>query len=228
MLVVLATEPQRLVDYELEVIEPTPATDGLQAATVLGWEGPVAGSAVPAPFVQSATALDNTHVLITFEDPVGPPPVDAHEDALDPGAYQIAEPSLDVHEVRYAEGDAARTAVVLTTDPMHEGPHRIRVGGVTVRPNRVLVDPFQNEATFGGVAPTDTTPPHVVSVRATDATTVVVEFSEPVGEGATDTAKYALRDDAGRTIAIAAAELAAEGRGSCSRRPTWNRAGGTP
>ncbi|MDZ7706937.1 MAG: hypothetical protein U5J97_03385 [Trueperaceae bacterium] len=210
-LVILATEPQRLVDYELEVLDPTPVAGGLRAATLLRASEPVAGSAVPAPFVQSATALDATHVLVTFEDPIGPPAVDAHDDALDPDAYLLLDPSLGVREVRFADGPAPRTAVVLTTDPLGTGSHRVQVGGVTVRPNRVLIDPFRNEATFGGVEVEDGTPPRVVDVRATDATTVVVQFDEPVSEGASDPSMFVLTRPDGDVLQVVAAQLTAEG-----------------
>lgn len=210
-LVVLATEPQRLVDYELEVVEPTPVSDGLRASALLHATKPVAGSAVPAPFVQSATALDDTHVLVTFEDPVGPPGVEAHDDALDPVNYLVVEPALEVHEVRFADGPAERTAVVLTTDALGPRPHRLQVGGVTVRPKRVLIDPFRNEAVFGGVDAEDDTPPRVVDVRATDATTVVVQFDEPVSEAATDPSMFVLTTPEGEVLQVVAARLTSEG-----------------
>ena len=208
-LVVLATEPQELVDYRLSVNEATPANEGLRVGSLAG-PAPFEGSAVAAAFVERATALDSTHVLVTFEDPLGPPPVEAHDDALDPAHYQMAEPSLDVLDVRWAN-DGDRTAVVLTTDPMGPDEYRVRVGGVTVRPDRGLIDPFRNEALFAGVAPDDDTPPQVVGVRASDVTTVVIDFSEPVDASAADPSLYVIEDDSGEPLAVAAAELASAG-----------------
>ncbi|HEX7039870.1 MAG TPA: hypothetical protein VF202_07165, partial [Trueperaceae bacterium] len=203
--VVLATEPQQLVEYQLVVRDVGAA--GIMSAAGFQAQSAFGGSGETAPIVASAIALSNTTVLVTFADPNNGKPADMGSGALEPAYYEIANPGLDVLGVAYASGGKDHARVVLTTSSMSDLTYTVKVTNVLSAAGSKLVDPFLNTATFRGITEGDQVPPQVTEVYATDNKTVVVRFSEPVSDNAVDPTKYVIVDSEGNPLPVVSVVL---------------------
>ncbi len=201
--VVLATEPQQLVQYTLVV-----RNVGAAGVTAAGVEvqGAFGGSGESAPIVASAIALTNSTVLVTFADPTSGKLIEMGAGATNPEFYEIIEPDLEVLGAAYANGND-RTRVVLTTSSMSDLMYTVRVTNVLSQSGSKLVDPFVNTAIFRGITEGDQVPPQVLEAFPTSNTTVVVRFSEPVSQNAADPTRYIILDEDDNQLPVVNAVL---------------------
>lgn len=202
----LTTEPQRLVAYRVTV-RNLQRKGGSPIAGELTFQQPVPGSDVPAPFPSRAVALSNTLVLVSFDDPGTTGPAAMTDDVLDPAAYAFDDTSLQVLSVAFSDDGADRSRVLLTTTSMADQDYRLTVGPATADPGPRPIDPFRDEVLFRGIAATDTVAPSVVEAFASDNTTVVLRFSEPVQDGASDPSRYRIEDGAGASLPVTSASV---------------------
>ncbi|HET8986303.1 MAG TPA: Ig-like domain-containing protein, partial [Trueperaceae bacterium] len=200
--VVLATEPQQLVRYDLVVNHI--GGPGM-SATQLEAQGAFDGSAASAPAVASAVALSNSSVLVSFVDPADNSSVNMGSSALLPEHYLID--GLDVYGVAYGSNGADRSRVVLTTSSMSDQQYTAQVAGVLSLSGNRLVDPFLNVGDFRGIPQGDQVPPEVLDAYATGNTTVVLRFSEPVSSNAADPTGYLVLDSGDAVLTVAGAKL---------------------
>ena len=207
--VLLATEPQRAVAYRVTV-RNVQAEGGVVVDGDIEAPSPVPGSTEPSPFPSSATAVGNTLLLVTFEDPASGDAARMNDDALALVTYRIA-PDLEVTGAAFSDDGADRSRVLLTTSPMADEAYTLVVGPATADPGGRMVDPFRDEVTFTGIAASDETPPAMVEAWATENQTVVVRFSEPVQEHATDPSRYTVLDASGTPLPVSAASLRVHG-----------------
>jgi hypothetical protein len=177
--VLLTTAPQEAVQYVLHVgairtpggvyMDPTAASAQLTGSTVL-----------TGPMLLSATSDGDTKVVLTFDVPLDP------ASATDPANYTVG-PNLSVTSATL-QGDNKQ--VVLVTSPQYQGEYSVaaNVKGVDGSP----VNPSFNSATFTGTRAADTERPKVVSAGSTDNKHVVVQFSKPMADNATDPTHYTI------------------------------------
>jgi len=204
--VTLATEPQQLVTYALTVSGVRPRGGPAPVAGITA-QGGFGGSGEVAPIVASAIALSNTEVLITFADPTSAKLSEMGDGALNPAYYEIAVPGLEVLGAAYADNGKDRSRVILTTSSMSDLVYTVKVTNVLSAQGSKLVDPFVNTAQFRGITKGDAVAPTVKDVFVTGNTTIVIQFSEPVGDDAADPSKYLVRDPDGAPLPVVAAVL---------------------
>lgn len=191
--VTLATGSQEPVEYSLSVA----AASGSQQVTFNG-------STQPEPVLLTAISLSKTTVLLTFSERLDD--TTANNSAF----YRIVAPDDGTPasdtgelEVRAAELSADETEVVLTTSLQRSIEYRVKVTNVEERSGNALINPTRNMATFFGFNPNDVDAPRIIGVVSTSTTTVVVSFSEPVGDEAGDPTNYILIPE----LIVVAAEL---------------------
>ena len=154
-----------------------------------------------APALQTAVALSNTSVLLTFSEGLD----EASAETV--GFYRIAEPDLGITA---AELQADERSVLLTTVAQANTAYTIVVTNVQGRLGGAPIDPEHNTATFTGIAPVDNAPPQLLSAVATDSTTVLLTFNEPLlsltnplDNAAEDASNYSIVP----TVAVIGAQL---------------------
>lgn len=204
--VVLATEPQQLVQYTLVVRDVGAA--GVTSSS-LQTQGGFGGSGETAPIVASAIALDNTSVLVTFADPASAKLTEMGEGALTVDHYAISSEDgggLDILGVAYAPNND-RSRVILTTSSMSDLEYEVLVTNVLSTQGSKLIDPFLNTREFRGISEGDQVPPEVLEVYPTSNTTIVIRFSEPVGDAAADPTRYVIQDADANDLPVVAAVL---------------------
>ena len=185
--VILATQPQDLVDYALKATNLVPKEGD---ATTVNAESSFAGSSVAAPIVASAVPLDNTSVLITFADPASAQAAVMSKNASDARFYRISNPDLSIsNAVLQTDG----SSVVLTTAPQTRETYTVSVSNVYSNDNK-LIDPFANTATFAGIPPEDNEAPVITEITATTNTTLLISFNEPLKDSAADRNNYSITD----------------------------------
>lgn len=141
------------------------------------------GSAIPEPRLLTAIALDNTSVLITFDDTMDQVTVE------NSSHYRIANPSLKIDTVAIQNGNGYSMAIVHTT-PQQNEEYTIKVTNVVRAAGYLPISPENNTATFYGIPEDDDVSPVITSVIPTGPTSVLLSFSEPVHSHATDPSKY--------------------------------------
>jgi hypothetical protein len=165
--VILTTDTQQPVVYQLTV-----QTSGTASAAAA-----VTGSTNPEPQLQTAIALNNTQVLLTFDQPVaGGATAIAFYRIVVPGE----DPTQDIGELRIlgAALSADGMTVTLTTSPQKDLQYEVIVTNVASKSGGMLIDPTQNTATFFGMPPDDTAAPNRVSAASANQTTVILSFNE--------------------------------------------------
>ena len=127
-----------------------------------------------APTVVATDALDHHSVLVRFSEPVSP-------NAAGPASYAISDPGAVALPVTGVALNDVATEAVLTTMPMVAGVvYDLNVTGLSDTAGNAMGPTI---VSFTGVAADisgDVIPPRVVGANATNNTTVVVTFSEPV------------------------------------------------
>jgi hypothetical protein len=166
--VILTTDAQQPVTYRL-----TMQTSGNVALI-----SPQTGTN-PEPQLQTAIALNNTQVLLTFDQPVA-------GGATTVASYRIVvpgeTPTQDIGELHILSAalSADGMTVTLTTSPQKDLQYTVIVTNVASKSGGMLIDPTQNTATFFGMPPVDTTKPKLLSAASANQTTVILSFSEPM------------------------------------------------
>lgn len=174
--VLLATQSQQPVAYTLSRSSPT--TKSTQGNTKAA-QGSIIfqGSDDAEPFLVSAISLGSTdtegQVLLTFSEPM-------EEGVEDARFYQISAPDLEIRSVELSEIGSEGTTAILTTEPQQNLPYTVKVTNVKSAAGDFVVDPTRSTATFFGIPPVDTVPPQLTNSTATNDTTVVLSFSEPL------------------------------------------------
>lgn len=205
----LATAPQANVTYSLAVADLAIAVQGFEA--IVDAVRTFEGSTDVAVVVAGAAALSPTRTLVWFVDPVDGSPALLSDEALARDAFSF-DPPLTVTSVVFADGEDAGTidpsrVIVSTAESQVDATYLLSVRGVPTRSD-ALIDPFNGDAAFAGIAPVDVTPPRIASVAATGDTTFAIEFTEPVdGATAADLARYAVTDRSGESLILSAAAL---------------------
>lgn len=195
--VTLTTASQKVVEYELTQIHEEEVTYSRGFFFNTAHAAPTTdsvtftGSSTPEPVLMSAISLDNTHLLLTFNDRM------AADDVIVLEHYRIVAaddsvPAIDVGGLKVLAADHGDddTTVVLTTTPQENIEYRIKV--VQIRSNKGgnRIDPTRNTSTFFGILPVDIVAPKVVSVASTSATTIIITFSEPLDDDAADPVNF--------------------------------------
>ncbi len=196
--VILTTEPQKDVEYELRV---TNVVSRAGSKLIDPFNSTVRFNGIPsedvtAPRVLGATATSNTTVVVYFSEQLT-------REAANAQHYVITDPSGNVLPLdatvpeNVSLNEPARTQVTLTTMPMLDETieYTVTVTGVRDMSGNEI-DPAANSATFSGISRRgpidgDTTPPRVANVGSTGNTTVLVTFTEPVlAAGAQEPSHY--------------------------------------
>ncbi|UCH26240.1 MAG: hypothetical protein JSV66_00915, partial [Trueperaceae bacterium] len=180
-MVVLTTEPQSDVLYEVKVTNVTSKAGG---KLIDPTNNTATFNGIPefddvAPFIVKVEATSNTTVLISFSEPVT-------RDAANAELYQIVDEDGNPLPIESAVLQSFDTQVLLTTLPQRDETVEYTL---TVRDIQDLaenfIDPNPATATFSGISRRgpidgDTVPPRVSNTGSTGNKTVVVNFSEPV------------------------------------------------
>lgn len=206
--VALATAPQSAVSYVLTA-ETVPARVATAAAAVTPSAvaaGGFSGSLTPAPLLARAVALANDALLVTFADRRGAP-VPLSDDALIPGNYAV-NPGVTVLSAAFdvVGGGPDRSAVILTTTAMAMTQGEVSVRGATTFHGQMLLDPTAAALEFRPVELVDGSAPYIAEAWASDPTTVIIHFSEPVTDplspAALTSAAFALQGPGASAIGI--------------------------
>ena len=123
------------------------------------------------PALETAIALSNTSILLTFSERM----TEAMVENI--AFYRIAAPDLGITQ---AIIQADETQVILTTEPQTNVAYTITATNVASRSSGKRINPLLNTASFSGIAPFDDVPPRLLSAQATNSTTVLLTFSEPL------------------------------------------------
>ncbi len=182
-------------DASLERKDPAgPSTSASNFATSTAGEGGTPGEQnsvfetdeTPPALLDADVSADGRTITVFFNEPLADPTVV-------PGNFSV-EGGPAVSDAAY---DDAEFAVALTlAAPLDPGSYTVTVTGV---------EDLAGNATDGAAIPVtfdpDLTPPALASVRALDATTVAVVFTEPVDPAsAGDPARYAIDNGIGQPV----------------------------
>ena len=190
---VLTTDGQLPTEYRLwqlgADVPQAPAGDGAAAAldeNYLGFQG----SSTNEPRIRSAVALDNTTVLLTFDDRMDPTTTEnvAFYRIEDPDG----EPDIDIQVTGAALG-FDDTTVELTTTPQENLSYTLCVTNVESRSGE-RIDPTWAKARFFGIPPVDNVAPHLVSAESLDRNTVLLSFSEPLRDTRIDATDFVVTE----------------------------------
>ena len=177
--VILTTDAQQPVVYHLAVRAPVTTTASL------------VGSTNPEPELQTAIALSNTQVLLTFDQAVA-------AGATTIGFYRIVvpggDPTQDIGELRIlaATLSADGFTVTLTTSPQKDLQYEVIVTNVVSKSGNKLIDPTHSTATFFGMPAVDTTRPRLLSAASAGRTVVILSFSEPMSLDTPDPTNFTI------------------------------------
>ncbi len=178
--VMLTTSAQSEVEYTLRVAGSsaviTAASATLPAGAVL-----FKGSSAPEPYVSSAIALDNTTVLVTFNEVMD-------NNANIAEFYRIESPDLAI----FGAAKGALTTVRLTTASQNRAQYTLRVTNVSASNGNKLIDPDKNTASFQGIPPVDNDPPQLLTAAVVSDTKVLLSFSEPLADGQADPVNFSI------------------------------------
>lgn len=180
----LTTSPQEDKTYTIEVGELRsrdgrtldPAAD---SAAFIG----IAKEDVAPPKLAKVASLDNTTVLVSFTEPLGPSAQQISNYAITADAD--GEPLV----VSHAKLNDSLTDVMLTTLSQKPAGYTLIVSGVKDASGNTI-DPTANSGKFTGKAAPDNTLPRVVGAISTGNTSVLVTFSEAMADNAINPANY--------------------------------------
>lgn len=148
------------------------------------------GSLAPEPALLSAISLSNTSVLLTFSAEMS-----SVAETIEYYRITAADdngPSVDVGDVSIVEAERLpdRSLVLLTTTDQANIEYQVKAVNITSAKNKKRIDPTNNVRPFFGIAPLDTDAPLLTDLDSTGPTTMVLTFSEPLGESAGDASYY--------------------------------------
>ncbi len=208
--VILVTAPQQPVDYSLELKPSLLQAEGETTSFT--------GSINSEPYLQTAIALDDTSVLLTFNERLD------RVTAENASFYRIAAadgqaPARDIAAVRIESAvlSADETTVLLTTSPMSNLQYQVKVTNVEARSGGQRIHPGFNRGHFFGIPSTDVL--QLTSAVPIAETTVLLSFSEPISEAGVNPTNfdvaYCPLDDTAcaepAELLITAAELSEQG-----------------
>ena len=141
------------------------------------WNAEGAGAISSQPQVAGASAVTDTTVRVTFDQPVKHTSPGSPDDALNPTNYAFTG-GLSVSSVALVQ--VFPTIVDVTVNEMHQGDaYQVQVSNVENLIN-LVIDPLYDTAGFTGVG----TAPKVLAAAAQDEDTVRVTFDEPMKNNA--------------------------------------------
>ncbi len=191
MTVTLATAPQEDGEYNLNIGDLLTAEGEIidAAKRVVVFFG-IAEEDLSAPFIVEATAVSNTNVLVSFSEPVGPEAETAANYTISlAGANDPEDAALVISKADLTDN---ATEVLLTTLPQAAQEYLIVVENVEDLSGNPI-DEELNDATFEGIPAADDELPRVVGAISTGNTTVLVTFSERMGDSATNSDNYQIK-----------------------------------
>lgn len=196
--VILTTESQQNVEYHLNHKGDQQAGSQISdfliksAMAAVNSTTSFTGSLQPEPVLLTAISLNSTSVLLTFNEKMSTV-------AETIAYYRIvaADDSAPVRDVGDVTITAASlgddtTTVILTTTPQDNIEFNIKVTNITSDPNGMRIDPTHNTSTFFGIATVDNDAPRLSDVDTTGPTTMILTFSEPLGDNADDPANFSI------------------------------------
>ncbi len=191
--VILTTAQQEELLYELQVVGSGDAAVAPVISAVSLAPGSILfkGSSAPEPYIASALALDNTTVLVTFNEVMD-------NNANVATFYRIESPDLKI--ISAAKGTL--TTVQLTTEPMEHVQYTLKAYNISAGNGTKLIDP-DNSATFQGIPPVDTGAPQLLTAAVVSDTKVLLSFSEPLADSVTDPLNFTISP----SLLVTAAEL---------------------
>jgi hypothetical protein len=194
--VILTTESQKNVEYQLihngAQQASSPISDFfIKTATAApGDTTTFTGSLQPEPVLATAISLSSTSVLLTFNKQMSTV-------AETISYYRIvatddSAPTRDVGVVTITAATLGEdtSTVILTTTPQDNIEFSIKVTNITSDPSNIRINPTHNTSTFFGIAPVDNVSPKLSDVDTTSPTTMILTFSEPLGDNADDPANF--------------------------------------
>ncbi len=145
----------------------------------------------PVP-LDAEVSGDGQTVTVFFDEPLKPATVVPGSFSIDGGAPVVADAAYD-------EGQVA--AILTLAAPLDPGSYTVTITGV-----EDLAGNATDGATIAITFDPDLTPPALASVRALDATTVAVIFTEPVAPASAGTpTNYAIDNGIGQPVSVAVA-----------------------
>lgn len=182
---VFITGQQRRIEYTIteRALEEVQGDEAIKAKTAklvngVRFEGSTLGEAS----ITDVYAVNNTEVLVVFDQRLG-----AEADNI--AAYLIESPNLEVLSATINREDSA---VLLRTSPQEGIEYRLRIDLGIAAQNHMLINPSGNEHTFMGRTVRDETAPQLVGAQATDNTTLLLTFSEPLADDAANPAFFSI------------------------------------
>ena len=150
------------------------------------------GSTGPEPFVMSVTAMSNTTVLVTMDRDM-----DAEFAEL-VTAYRILAPNGNIPNVEEGRIEVIAASVdkkdprriTLTTTPMSNIQYVLMITNIITKPGSKLIHPDRSGGYFFGIAPTDVSPPLLLSAVSTSHNSVLATFNEPLWDTASASMHY--------------------------------------
>lgn len=200
--VLLVTEKQRPVPYELSVQQSQPASKMIRQAAVVKSPVVFSGSTTIEPFLATAIALTQNTVLVTFGGAMD-------NNVLLPANYQIVNPQLTITNIEYHNA-ATGSSVVLTTSDQEGIAYTIRATNLTTANGSKLLDPTRSTAVFHGITPN--TPLSVSGAAAASAASVLVSFNKPLADDAAEASHFVVTPEppfsGAPALVVTAAEMA--------------------
>jgi hypothetical protein len=127
--------------------------------------------------LDSAIALDNTHILLTFSEPMDT------TTTQNISFYRIADPDTDVDldiSITGAVAGSGGKTVTLTTTPQKNIRYELIATNLRAQRDNFYIDPTHDTGVFWGIGAPDTTGPRLVSAVSVGDTSIILTFSEPV------------------------------------------------
>lgn len=176
-------------------------------------EAPFDGSTLAEGRLIRALALDNTHVLLTFDvdlyNEAAPPTPDSPVGgtSLHPTSYRIANPDLAVVSAAFpSAGSDAERSIILTTAIQSAVAYTIDASGL-VDPQGRRLDPEHLTAPFDGIALEDRAAPRLTDVVSTGTRSITLTFSEPLAPVSADPRSFSIIPP----LAVTGAQLTGHG-----------------
>jgi len=160
-----------------------------------------------------ARALDNTHVLLTFDFDLhneAAPPMPGNPvggTSLDPTSYRIANPDLAVAAAAFpSSGSETQRSIVLTTAVQSAVTYTVDAAGL-VDPDGRRLDPDHLTAPFDGIALDDRAAPRLTDVVSTGTRSILLTFSEPLSPLSADPRLFSISP----SLPVTGAQLTGQG-----------------
>ncbi len=184
--VLLTTSPQEAIEYTVRVhaveveAQNNTLVDPLRSETTFVGR---LGRDDTAPRLLTAEAINNSSLVLTFDEPLDTDAADVRNFTVSPDLLLIS-----------ATLQQFNTQILFETAPMIAGVIYTITASDQVRdPARNSIDPTANSATFSSPILTDgTSQPRVVGAVSTGNTGVIVRFSKPMDDDAINAANYSI------------------------------------